>query len=84
MSAGVLISVVGGLLAALLSAMFSMMMWQFSALNDRIDGLETEFRTEIATLRAEMQEDFREVHVILRDHTERLARIEAVSALQTQ
>ncbi len=116
-SPGVLITVFGGIVTALLGALVLVMMTQFGAMNEqlaamnaRIDnlgnelraelgaeigglrsemraeigGLRSEFGTEIAALRSEigalrteMQAGFREIHVILLDHTDRLARLEA-------
>ncbi len=91
----VMVTVFGGIVAALLSALAVVMMMQFAAINarfdamneqfavmnGRIDTLASELRAEIgdlgSELRAEMQTGFREIHVILRDHTDRLARLEA-------
>lgn len=107
-------SVLGTLAAALVTAMFGVLMWQIDSLGDRIDGnsdridslgtelrgemgrletelrgeigklateLRAEFRAEIGGLRAEMQAGFREINVILLDHTDRLARLEAAAGL---
>lgn len=102
-----LITVFGGLVAALLGAQAVFMVWQMGVLSDRIDNLSdkiddvrtelsAEFRaeigalreefraelhSEIGSLRAEMREGFREVHAILRDHTDRLARLETAAGL---
>ncbi|WP_420445888.1 hypothetical protein [Candidatus Poriferisodalis sp.] len=76
-----IISLLGGLLTALL-------IWQFNALGNSIDHLGTELRseiggvrTEIGSLRAEMQAGFREINATLLDHTDRLARLEAAAGL---
>ena len=81
--------------AALVTAMFSMLMWQISSLGDRIDiqsaridangaridASSTELRAEIGGLRAEMQAGFREINATLLDHTDRLARLETAAGL---
>ncbi len=43
--------------------------------------LRAEIRAEIGGLRAEMQAGFAEIHTILRDHTDRLARLETAAGL---
>ena len=43
--------------------------------------LRAEIRAEIGGLRAEMQAGFAEIHAILRDHTDRLARLETAAGL---
>ncbi|WP_419933082.1 hypothetical protein [Candidatus Poriferisodalis sp.] len=80
-SPNVVISVLGGFIAALLTALSALMVVQFNSLGNRIDNLGTELRAEMASLRAETQAGFREVNAILLDHTERLARLEAAAGL---
>ncbi len=49
-------------------------------MHSEIGGIREEIggiREEIGALRSEMQAGFREIHVILLDHTDRLARLEA-------
>lgn len=46
-----------------------------------IGGLRTEMRSEIGSLRAEMREEFARIHMVLLDHTDRLARLEAAADL---
>ena len=46
-------------------------------LRSEMGTLRTELKGDIETLRAETREQFAEVHATLRDHGERLARIEA-------
>lgn len=46
-----------------------------------IGGLRSEVQSEIGGLRAEMREGFRAVNATLLDHTDRLARLEAVTGL---
>lgn len=80
-SPNVVISVLGGFIAALLTALSALMVVQFNSLGNRIDNLGTELRAEMASLRAETQAGFREVNAILLDHTDRLARLEAAAGL---
>ena len=47
-------------------------------LRAEISDLRAEMGTEIGGLRAEMREEFARVHMVLLDHTDRLARLEAV------
>ncbi|MXV86792.1 MAG: hypothetical protein F4117_08230 [Acidimicrobiales bacterium] len=69
---------------------------RIDSLSARIDSLGTELRAELhaeigsvradmadleAGLRAEMQAGFREINLILLDHTDRLARLEAAAGL---
>ena len=80
-SPNVVISVLGGFIAALLTALSALMVVQFNSLGNRIDNLGAELRAEMASLRAETQAGFREVNAILLDHTDRLARLEAAAGL---
>ncbi|WP_419944400.1 hypothetical protein [Candidatus Poriferisodalis sp.] len=83
-------------LGALITVLGALLIWQLNAMNHNIDslsrdlrneisGVETSLRNEISgvetSLRAEMQAGFREVNATLLDHTDRLARLEAASAL---
>ncbi len=88
-------AIVNAVAAALVTAMFSMLMWQISSLGDRIDAngaridangariddLATVLRAEIGGLRTEMQAGFREINATLLDHTDRLARLETAAGL---
>ena len=66
MSPNVIISLLGGLLAALLGVLGTLLVLQLNALGNNSDSL-----------RSEMQAEFREVNATLLDHTDRLARLEA-------
>ena len=81
-------AIVNVVAAALVTAMFSMLMWQISSLGDRIDiqsarivASATVLRAEIGGLRTEMQAGFREINATLLDHTDRLARLETAAGL---
>ena len=65
-SPNVIISLLGGLLAALLGVLGTLLVLQLNALGNNSDSL-----------RSEMQAEFREVNATLLDHTDRLARLEA-------
>ena len=52
-----------------------------SEMRAEIADLRTEMRAEIAALRAEMQAEFAQVHAVLLDHTDRLARLETAVGL---
>ena len=88
----VLISLLGGLLTAGLVVMGSLMIAQMSSLGNSIDSLRdeiadaevrlrAEMRSEIGGLRAEVREEFARVHMVLLDHTDRLARLETAVGL---
>ena len=57
-SPNVVISVLGGFIAALLTALSALMVVQFNSLGNRIDNLGTELRAEIGSLRNETQGQF--------------------------
>ncbi len=78
--------------ATLIAAMLTILILLIISLGNRIDAnttrienlgteLRTEIRAEIGGLRAEMQAGFAEIHAILRDHTDRLARLETAAGL---
>ncbi|MCY4517050.1 MAG: hypothetical protein OXB99_07430 [Acidimicrobiaceae bacterium] len=112
----------GALTAALVTVLGALLVWQLSAMNQNINEMRTELRSEFRSelgvtnqninelrtelrsefrsglsglrtelsaridrleseLRAEMQTGFRDVNVILLDHTERLARLETAAGL---
>ncbi|MDE0136688.1 MAG: hypothetical protein OXM54_17840 [Acidimicrobiaceae bacterium] len=53
-------------------------------LRAEIGGVRADMRDLEARLRAEMQAGFREVNVVLLDHTDRLARLEAAAGLSRE
>ena len=55
-SPNVVISVLGGFIAALLTALSALMVVQFNSLGNRIDNLGTELRAEISSLRDETRD----------------------------
>lgn len=61
------------------------MQLEISGLRGEIGGLRAEMRAEIgglrAEMRAEMREEFARVHMVLLDHTDRLARLETAVGL---
>ncbi|MXV86791.1 MAG: hypothetical protein F4117_08225 [Acidimicrobiales bacterium] len=75
------VTLFGGLLTALLAALVGLMMWQFNSLGARIDANGARSDRLGTELRAEMQAGFREINLILLDHTDRLARLEAAAGL---
>ena len=50
-------------------------------MQSEIGGLRAEMREEFGAVRAEMREEFARVHMVLLDHTDRLARLEAAAGL---
>ena len=65
-SPNAVIGVMGGLVAALLGGMFALLVWQFGALNNSIEGLGAridnqgaELRAEMDTLRTELRSEIR-------------------------
>ncbi|MXZ15897.1 MAG: hypothetical protein F4Y76_10385 [Acidimicrobiales bacterium] len=75
------VTLFGGLLTALLAALVGLMMWQFNSLGARIDANGARSDRLGTELRAEMQAGFSEINVVLLDHTDRLARLEAAAGL---
>lgn len=82
-SPNAVIGTVGTLFAAAITLVVALLVVQLTAINNSIANLDTKIDNGIADLRAEMQAGFREIHVILLDHTDRLARLEAHAGLTT-
>ena len=68
-------------LIALAGVAYSTLRSDMTAMRAEIAGLRTEMRSEIGGLRAEMQAGFAQVHAVLLDHTDRLARLETAAGL---
>ena len=75
------IGVLAAGLIALAGVAYSTVRADMTAMRAEIGGLRTEMRSEIGGLRAEMREEFARVHMVLLDHTDRLARLEAAADL---
>ncbi len=69
-------------LSADIDALRTEMNQRFADTNGQIDTLRTDMTGQIDTLRAETSQRFAEVHTILLDHTDRLARIETVLEIE--
>ncbi len=54
LSAGAAIALFGGLMTTMVGVLAGLMMWQFDSLDDRINTLGTELRSEIGDLRSEV------------------------------
>ena len=74
---------------ALVAGMFGLLFFSLNSLSADINALRTEMNQRFAdtngqidTLRAETSQRFAEVHTILLDHTDRLARIETVLEIE--
>ncbi len=78
---------------ALVAGMFGLLFFSLNSLSADIDALRTDMTGQIDTLRADMtgqidtlraetSQRFAEVHTILLDHTDRLARIETVLEIE--
>ncbi len=74
---------------ALVAGMFGLLFFSLNSLSTDIAALRTEMNQRFAdtngqidTLRAEANQRFAEVHTILLDHTDRLARIETVLEIE--
>ncbi len=65
----------------LIAAMLTILMLLIISLGDRIDANTTRIENLGTELRTEMQAGFAEIHTILRDHTDRLARLETAAGL---
>ena len=85
-------TIVGTLLVALVTVLFSIIISQINSLGNRIENLDTQLSTEISSvrtdmnnletsLRTEMQAGFAAINAILLDHTDRLARLETAAGL---
>ncbi len=85
-------TIVGTLLVALVTVLFSIIISQINSLGNRIENLDTQLSSEISnlrtemnnletSLRTEMQAGFAEINAILLDHTDRLARLETAAGL---
>ena len=81
---GAVRSEIGGLRAEMQSEIGGLraeMREEFGAVRSEIGGLRAEMRGEFGAVRAEMREEFARVHMVLLDHTDRLARLEAAAGL---
>ena len=64
------------IVAALVAGMFGMLFFSLNGLRSDIDTLRADTNSQIDSLRSDMNQRFAEVHSVLLDHTDRLARIE--------
>ena len=73
------------LAGTLLAGLLALAGIAYSTLRSDITALGTELRADIKSvetnLRAEMREEFARVHMVLLDHTDRLARLEAIAGV---
>ena len=65
-------------LIALAGVAYSTLRADMTAMRTEISAEIGDLRSEIGGLRAEMREEFARVHMVLLDHTDRLARLEAI------
>ncbi len=65
----------------LIAAMLTILILLIISLGNRIDANTTRIENLGTELRTEMQAGFAEIHTILRDHTDRLARLETAAGL---
>ena len=66
LSAGAAIALFGGLMTTMVGVLAGLMMWQFDALDDRINTLGTELRSEIATLETSLRSEIGDLETGLR------------------